>query len=156
MVTIVKHEQNHINPTVRFQFVTVSENILEASTSGILSDYDVLLDNCATGSLFKNDMLLSNIREGPSIVEFNGVGGKLSTNLIGDLQFFGSVPYSPDAPANILSFAEVEDNYKIDFIQTDSFTVSIPVKQGKSKFIKKIKFIRKNKLYDSYVGKSGK
>ena len=132
--------------SVKFQFVSiiVSEEILAAASSGVLADTDVLFDTCASGSLFQNSALLNNIRESNITVEFNGVGGSLTTNLVGDLDNFGTVPYSPDAPANIICFSDAEDKYKVHYQQSKYFKVIVPDGNSNNKIYH---FYRKNKLY---------
>ena len=58
-------------------------------------------------SVFVNASYLSNIRESTSEVVISGIGGKLTTTQIGEAVCFGTVWYSPDSIANILSLAAV-------------------------------------------------
>ena len=84
---------------------------------------DVLSDNQATTSLFKEKSLLTNVRTVEVEASFDGVGGTLRTDVVGDIRDFGTVCYSPRAPANILSYSEVK---KTRF-QYQSFVVTTPV-----------------------------
>jgi len=72
-----------------------------------LGRYDVLLDNQATTSLFKERSLLTNVRRAEAEASFDGVGGTLRTDTVGEFREFGTVYFSPRAPANILSYSAV-------------------------------------------------
>ena len=56
----------------------------------------------------------------------DGIGGYIIIDQVGDLPDFGTVYYDPNALANILSFAMVENAGKITYLQrTTSFHVHI-------------------------------
>lgn len=97
----------------------------ESPTSYVLGPYDVLLDNQATTSVFHQSKLLDNIRESGAEVTFQGITGGIGTSLIGDVPFFGTVKYLPASIANILSMAEVEDRYRIEYEQGSAFVVHV-------------------------------
>ena len=95
------------------------------TSSTKLRKHDVLLDNQATTSIFREASLLTNIREGDYDLIIKGIGRcEVKTNLIGDFGFFGPVNYCPDAITNVLSFAEVKDNHKVHWDNNDdAFTM---------------------------------
>jgi hypothetical protein len=71
--------------------------------------------------------LLSAFEEAETEVKFNGVGGvQLCTRETGYLPDFFRVYTSSDTKANVLSFADVEDLYKITYEPHESFTVHLP------------------------------
>ena len=59
-----------------------------------LGDYDVLLGNQATRPIFKNNNLHTNIRKSKEKVSFDGIGGTVMTDTVGDFSEFGEVYYS--------------------------------------------------------------
>jgi hypothetical protein len=81
------------------------------------------LDNQASKSVFIEKNLLSNIRHGESSVTFVGIGGTKTTNFIGNCREFGLVSYIPNGVANILSFSEVEKQFRIDYRPSYGFIV---------------------------------
>jgi hypothetical protein len=92
-----------------------------------LDEYDLLLDNQATVSIFKNKSMLSNLRTADDTLTITGVGGEITTNEIGNAGSFGEVYYSKKSPANILSFAGVRElGYDIQYDNDKGiFTVKI-------------------------------
>jgi hypothetical protein len=91
-----------------------------------LGKYDILLDNQATISIFKEKSMLTNIRKADNPVEITGIGGKLSVNLIGDFENITKVYYHPDCVANILSFFDIAENHDVSYNRRfNQFTVCI-------------------------------
>eukprot|EP01042_Synura_sphagnicola_P002321 gene2321-biopygen2527 len=72
-----------------------------------LGDYDVLRDNQGTRPIFKNKNLLTNIRKSKEKVSFDGIGGTVMTDAVGDFGEFGEVYYSDQVPANLLSYSYI-------------------------------------------------
>jgi hypothetical protein len=100
---------------------------------------EVLLDNQANISIMKPDLLraFGKVEEE---IKISGVGGvQLSTNTTGYLEDFFRVFVSSETKANVLSFAEVEDMYEINYVPCTSFVVHL---LGRD-----IEFVRKGKLY---------
>lgn len=91
----------------------------------VLQPFDVLLDNQASMSVFHQKELMKNIRPTAESVTFHGISGSCSTNLIGEVQHFGTVRYMPTAVANILSLAEIEDRFDVQYIKGEAFVVHI-------------------------------
>ena len=129
-------------------FTLIEAQTILASSSTKLCKHDVLLDNQATTSIFREASLLSNIREGDYSLVIQGIGGcEVKTNLIGDFGAFGPVNYCPDAIANVLSFAEVKDNHRVLWDnEDDAFTVETDAGQS-------ITFCRNGKLYSCNMKK---
>jgi len=75
----------------------------------------ILLDTQATNHLFRDQSLLEDIRPVKTRL-FEGVGGSLTVTQAGNHPCFGRVFLHAGAPANILSFARVEDTCHIEFI----------------------------------------
>jgi hypothetical protein len=97
---------------------TVETSIcLHAGTSG-LSAGDVLLDNQATESIFHNSGLLVNVRRADVVRTFSGIvrgATALRAEKVGDFRDIGTVYYHPDAHANVLSLAKVEDSCTVTY-----------------------------------------
>ena len=78
----------------------------------------------ATIPVIKNKSLLDNIRPSEDFIRVDGIGGHIIIDQVGDLSEFGTVYYDPNALANVLSFATVEDAEKMNYLQrTFSFHV---------------------------------
>jgi len=91
------------------------------TTSGHINlrRFDVLLDNQATAGLFRESELLSDIRDAGTITVIQGVSGTLSVSQLGETKHFGTVAYSPNAIANILSYDEVASKHRIEWVQAE-------------------------------------
>jgi hypothetical protein len=130
-----EHEEHMINNTVHV-------------TKG-LKPTDVLLDNQANISIM-HLMLLKNVRPAPKKIVIKGVGGpQLIVDQVGDLEGFFEVYASEHTKANILSFAGIEDMYKVTYKRGAMFIVHMVDRD--------VKFKRKENLYmadwvvDSYT-----
>lgn len=77
----------------------------EGQDSVQLEENDVLLDNEASISVFRDASLLHNIRDATVPAEITGVGGALMVNKVGDFGTFGEVYYDPRSIANIWCFS---------------------------------------------------
>ena len=62
--------------------------------------------------------MLTHIRPVNRICRIISNAGSLKTNLVGDLKGYGTVWYSKDAIANILSLAKVEKRFKVTYNST--------------------------------------
>ena len=82
-------------------YAHTTESVL---TTGVkpLSEDLVLIDHCASASIFNNKNLLSNIRRS-STITFTGIGGSIDVTQEGDFGDFGTVAYDVRASFNILS-----------------------------------------------------
>jgi len=101
-----------------------------------ISDDDILLDNASGPNLFKNLSLLRDVNP-PSIVRVGGINAN-STDIIakakGSFGPFNDVLYSPDASANVISFAYVDKHFKVRFENHDFF---VDTNQGNYHFKKR-------------------
>jgi hypothetical protein len=70
----------------------------------------VIHDSGANCGIFKNLDILSNIQITNETATINGIGGNLTTNVIGTFHNKHDVFYHPDAVANILSQSAEKDN----------------------------------------------
>ncbi len=87
---------------------------------------EILLDNQANVSIMHPD-LLRNIMPAERSIKINGVGGhQFSVDESGYFDPFFQVFASEQTKANILSFAQVEDQYTITYKQKDCFIVHMP------------------------------
>jgi hypothetical protein len=86
-------------------------------------------------------MLLKDVRPVEKKIRVCGVGDvQLIVEHVGMLDGFFEVYASKKTKANVLSFAEVEDKYKISYVRAQTFTVHVPEDED-------IVFSRQNKLY---------
>lgn len=88
-------------------------------------DYKLHLDNQATSSLIRNQNLCTNVRHTGKYKIYTGVGGNVTTDLVGELPYFGTVSIMPESPVNIVALNEVEDKYPVSYVPTEGFTVDI-------------------------------
>ena len=74
-----------------------------------MHDFHVMLDSGANCGIFKNAQLLTNMHETDSQAIISGIGGKLSTNVVGVFNGTSTVFFHPEAIANILSQSQEHD-----------------------------------------------
>ncbi|KAI2514248.1 Reverse transcriptase (RNA-dependent DNA polymerase) [Fragilaria crotonensis] len=67
------------------------------------------LDNQSTVDVFYNADLPTDIRKGTSNMDIHCNAGVTSTDMIGELQGYGTVWYHPDGITNILSLSRVKE-----------------------------------------------
>jgi ribosomal protein L24E len=92
-------------------YVTTSEAVL-STQSYELTDNIVLLDNQCTYPIFKNSLLLGELTDLTPERRYGGINAGNSDLIAvqqGQFLTFGSIPYSPDATANVLSKAHLRD-----------------------------------------------
>jgi hypothetical protein len=73
----------------------------------------ILLDNQSTVDICCNRSLLSNVCESSGSMAVHCNAGQRNTNLVGDLDGYGTVWYDPEAIANILSLKKVKEKYHV-------------------------------------------
>ena len=83
---------------------------MQAYTDDILHDHHVIHDSGANCGIFKNISILKDIQISNETATINGIGGNLTTNVIGTFHNKHDVYYHPDAVANILSQSAEKDN----------------------------------------------
>ena len=101
--------------------------LVTASEMCMFSKYDILLDNEASLNIFSNKELLTGVRRAEQAIKVSGIqsGGGVTVDREGEFGEFGTVFYSGDASANILSFASQVDagaNIRYDHLN-DCFTL---------------------------------
>lgn len=77
----------------------------------------ILLDTESTVNVFNNKKFVRNIHTVSERLRIYGTGGHLDVSQKAELPGFGLVWFHPDCIANILSFAEVEDRFIINYVQ---------------------------------------
>jgi hypothetical protein len=89
-----------------------------------LHDYDILLDNQGSTSIFCNKSLLSNLSALPYKLTVFGVGGSINVTIFGYfLNLSTKINYSSNATANILSFSKLRkilEPDKIGYLQKEN------------------------------------
>ena len=92
---------------------------LLSQNKGKINPNWVLLDSQSTIDVFCNPKLLKNIRTVEKSIDIHCNAGITSTNVVGDLDGYGTVWYDPNGIANILSLHRVIDNYHVQFDSRD-------------------------------------
>ena len=107
----------------------------------VLRPFDLLLDNQSTIHIFNDSRFLKNIRKTSKTINITGIGGDLPVDRIAEAGVFGTVYYHPQAMANIISFAALEDQNGKGCIQyvpsTSSFEVSLANGQKHFSFVRR-------------------
>lgn len=117
------------------------EYIMAEKNKRPFNDYDVLLDNQATVSIFNNRTLLTNIRKAPTPITIGGIGkGKLKATMVGEFLWLGTVYFNPESIANILCFYDINKKYGVKF-NDDVFTIMDKAKP------RQLEFHARSKLY---------
>ena len=99
---------------------------MNAVSDARFSRNEVVLDNAADVSVV-HPSLLRNLMPLEKSIRINGVGGhQFLVEQTGYLDPLFSVYASKETKANILSFAQVEDEYPITYVPQESFTVHLP------------------------------
>ena len=81
--------------------------------STTIPDHWILLDSQSTTCVFKNKHFLKNIRKSKKTLHLITNGGTHTSTLVGDLGNFGSVWYTSESLANILSLAAVRRKCRV-------------------------------------------
>lgn len=90
------------------------------------SRYPILLDSQASGHLFRNLELLSDIQSVMSdTVVFRGIAGDIHAQHVGTFLEFDKVYQHPDCPVNILSLYEVAKHHRIKYDAKSGFQVQL-------------------------------
>lgn len=128
-------EQQHI-PGV----IETSVSAAALATIGEPVNNTLIMDSACTIHLVGNRDLLTNIREVNTRCRVKGIAGDMSTNLVGDLQYFGAAYLVDGLGVNLISFAESEDKHMITYKRKEYMKVH--VENGVE-----LTFLRIGKLY---------
>jgi hypothetical protein len=108
-----------------------------ASGSGRLHEsHEVCIDNGSQVNIV-NSRLLSNLRT--SSRTYRSMSGSAETSRIGYLEGFFDCQACDDCPTSILSMSDVEDLYKVTYVQGESITVHMDERD--------VVFTRRDKMY---------
>jgi hypothetical protein len=105
----------------------MEEHVINNATQaqGLLPT-EILLDNAANISIM-NPRLLISVRPAGKKIRVKGVVGvQMVVEHVDDLEGFFEVYASDEAKANVLSFAAVEDMYKVTYSRGEGFMVHMP------------------------------
>jgi hypothetical protein len=72
-------------------------------------NHGFLLENQSTIDIFYNKSLLTNTCENSTSMEVHRNAGVTTTNMVGDLDGYGTVLHHPKGISNILSLARMKD-----------------------------------------------
>ena len=84
-----------------------------------------IYDSGATGHLVNSTDFLINTRKLSTPAKFSGVTGSGECNTEGDIPMLGRALVHPDSPINCISGPQIEERYKVVFVQLKSYTVRI-------------------------------
>ena len=82
-----------------------------------LRETKVGIDTMASDHVIVNRRLLRKVWKSPYNIEISGVGGTVSTNMEGEMSYFGTVNWCNGGAANLLSFARLSEDFDIDWDQ---------------------------------------
>ena len=88
---------------------------LMSQNKGKLDPNWILLDSQSTVDLFCNAALLNNLRVVRTTLKIRCNAGEMTTNMVGDLNGYGTVWYHKKGIANILSLYRVTTNFHVQF-----------------------------------------
>ena len=115
----------HVTWAETDQYCTFSTYQVNAVSDSQFKSTEVLIENQADISIVHP--MLRNIMAAEQEVKINGVGGHQFTEReTGYLDPFFPVYASTQTKTNILSFAQVEDQYPITYTPQEAFTVHLP------------------------------
>jgi hypothetical protein len=133
-----KRSKDSHEDMVNLLFTDEDAYVINADTS--LKESDILCDNQATVSIFKNENLLKNIRKSDRPIKVQGIGGSITVNKVGNFGDFGVVYFNPSSAANILCYFDLVTKAGIKFDEENNkFIATLNKKQ--------VEFKPKGKLY---------
>ena len=98
----------------------------------------ILLDTGSVPNIFSNPEMLTDIKKSKNPMTVGTNGGELLVNQEGTVPGYGQVYYNKNAIANVMSFADLEDRYHVEYTKGK---FRITTDQGP------IEFRREGKLY---------
>ena len=99
-----------------FQFVHVSsEGMTFHQEEEVLPKSWILLDDQSTVDVFCNRRLLTNVRENDKVMNIQCNAGVTRTNMVGELNRYGTTWYNPKGIANLLSLSQVEKKHRVTY-----------------------------------------
>ena len=140
--TCIKNKQESVNVayTNEGTIFTLFIGHVQKKADNAFHPFDVLLDNQATTGVLKN------MRRSSTTIVINGVGCEpIYSNIIGDVEHYGTVWYSPMVPVNILPASGEEMKYEIQYHPRSDYTLIISKDPD-------IKHVFKKHVVDSETG----
>ena len=139
-VQLVCVEQPLPPPSANLMLAATRKKIEQVSDQ--LGPFDILCDNEANVSVFKEKTLLRNIRPATTPIYVAGVAGALKVDMVGEFADFGEVYYHKDCLANILCFYDISQRYKVVYNNSKEDAYVVTRADGSV-----MKFTPINKLY---------
>jgi len=114
-ISETKEADTNADTSLGFGFAQVAYTMFQDNIryNGLSKNW-ILLDTQSNCDIFRNNELLKNVRasQGPAL-RLKSNGGEMRCGSVGDVAGYGTVWYSPQSMANILSFANVRKRYRI-------------------------------------------
>jgi hypothetical protein len=102
----VESDDNNLYGATSFQFLMTSfTGLTFHQQEQVLPQEWILLNNQSTVDIFCNKALLKNVREVKKVMNIICNAGVTRTNMVGDLEGYGTVWYNAKGIANILSLS---------------------------------------------------
>ena len=73
----------------------------------------VLIDSNSTNTIFCDEKYVNNVRPAPKPLQIQINGGIMKVNHICDIPYLGTQWFSKDAITNIISLADINQNYRV-------------------------------------------
>ena len=114
-------DDNEYYSASSFQFVHISsEGMTFHQEEQVLPKSWILLDNQSMVDVSCNRCLLTNVREIDKVMNVQCNAGVTRTNMVGELNGYGTVWYNPKGIVNILLLSQVEKKHRVAYDSTAS------------------------------------